>query len=266
MRFYGDSERWWRALLLGDNPALPFRRLRRIFTALPSSPRCKFCHAPFHGLAGPAMRLIGKSPSRLTPELCLQCEAFARRVVGGAEIELSMLFADVRGSTSLAEGMSPTEFGQLINRFFAAATDALVSTHALVDRLVGDQAIGLYVPGFAGKDHAGQAVKAAGLLLRATGHESHPWIPVGVGVHTNVAFVGSVGKEGGATDVTVLGDAPNVAARLASSAAAGEILISEQAASAGGVDTRNLERRDLELKGKSVPVTTFVQQVGAHPG
>jgi adenylate cyclase len=64
------------------------------------------------------MRLMGKSPSRLTPELCLQCEAFAKRIVGGAEIDLSMLFADIRGSTNLAEKMSPTEFGQLINRFF----------------------------------------------------------------------------------------------------------------------------------------------------
>ncbi len=57
-----------------------------------------------------------------------------------------------------------------------------------------------------------------------------------------------------------------MAARLASSAAAGEILISEQAASAAGVGTSNLERRELELKGKSVPVTVFVRQVGTQLG
>ncbi len=264
MKIYGSNERWWRALLLGDNPALPFRRLRRIFTALPTSPRCKFCHVPFHGPIAPLMRSLGKRPSRLTPELCLQCEAFAKRIVGGAEIELSMLFADIRGSTSLAEMMSPTEFGHLISRFFAAASEVLINTHALVDRLVGDQVVGLYVPGFAGKGHARQAVTAATSLLRATGHENQPWIPIGIGVHTDIAFVGSVGKEGGATDITVLGDAPNVAARLASAAAAGEVLISQKALSAASIESRGLERRDLELKGKSTLVTAYVAGHGMN--
>ncbi|HEX6384673.1 MAG TPA: hypothetical protein VF177_08395 [Anaerolineae bacterium] len=91
----------------------------------------------------------------MTPELCQQCQSYASRYLRGAEIELTMLFADVRGSTTLAERMSAAEFSQLISHFFAVASDLLMRSHALVDRLVGDQVIGRYVPGFAGPDHGG---------------------------------------------------------------------------------------------------------------
>ncbi len=257
---YGKTEKWWRALLTGDNPALPFRQFRRLFGLLPAPPRCKFCHAPYRSWGGALMRLIGKSPSRLTPELCLQCEGFAKHTMGGAEIELTMLFADVRGSTVLAEQMSPSEYSRLISRLFATSTDILVRTHSWVDRLVGDQVIGLYVPGFAGPEHARLAVRAAQELLQDTEHgeEGGRWIGVGVGIHTDTAFVGAVGKAGGATDITVLGDAPNVAARLSSAAAAGEILVSEPAVAAAGLDPAHLEQRQLELKGKAHPVTVYV--------
>jgi adenylate cyclase len=260
MAFYGKNERWWRELLSGGNPALPFRHLRHLFGLLPTNPRCKFCHGPFEGTGAVLMRLIGKKPSGLTPQLCNQCEAMARTIPGGAEIELTMLFADMRGSTTLAEQMSPMSYSQLINRFFVTAAEVLVETRSLVDRLVGDQVVGLYVPGFAGRHHAELAIKGARELLRRTGHAdaAGPWVNVGVGVHTDIAFVGAVGTKGGATDITVLGDAPNTAARLSSAAAAGEILVSDGAFTAAALDGAQLERRQLELKGKSDPVQVRV--------
>ncbi len=252
-------EQWWHGLLTGENPAFPFRRVRNILKLIPEGPRCKFCNAPFHGFGAPLMRLIGQYPSRLTPHLCTQCHKVASENLGGAEVELTMLFADIRGSTSLAEKMSPTQFGQLISRFFAVAGDIIVRSQALLDRLVGDQVIGLYIPGFAGENHRELAIGAAQELLRATGHSSTtgPWIPVGIGIHTGVAFVGSVGNAGVATDITVLGDAANTAARLSSSAKAGEILVSENAMITE-LDPTKLESRLLALKGKSQPVKVFV--------
>lgn len=254
-------EEWWRRLLTGEDPDLPVRSFRRIWARLPDGPRCKFCNAPYHGWGGPIMRVMGKGPSRLTPDLCQQCQSYASRNLGGAEIETTLLFADVRGSTSLAEQMSPLEFSRLISRFFATASDILMRSQALVDRLVGDQVVGIFVPGFAGQDHRQRAIAAAQELLRATGHGAAdgPWLPVGVGVHSGVAFVGAVGSATGATDITVLGDAPNVAARLASSAGAGELLISQDAL-AGSFDIDPTEIRQLELKGKSQPVTVHVWQ------
>lgn len=260
MSFYGNSDRWWKALLTGENPILPFRNLRHLFGMLPSNPRCKFCHAPFEGLGSSLVRLIGKRPSRLSPDLCLQCEAFARNIPGGAEIRLSLLFADVRGSTALAERMSPSEFSKLVNRFYVAGTEILVRRHGWVDRLVGDQVVGLFIPGFAGEQHAQMAISAAVELLEEMGHADggEPFLPLGAGVHTDVAFVGAVGTADGATDVTVLGDAANTAARLSASAAEGEILVSESAMRAAGREPGGLEKRTLDLKGKSEPVSAFV--------
>lgn len=237
------------------------RRLRQIFKRLPGHPRCKYCFAPFSGLGSIFARAFyGKRPSKFNPHLCNACEAFAEEHQGGAEIELSMLFVDVRGSTPLAESMTPLEYSVVINRFYTAAAGVLVDADALVDKLVGDQAIGLFVPGIAGSDHAHLAIKAAAAIMRATGHHHArgPWIPLGAGVHTGVAFVGSVGGPGGTSDITVLGDAANITARLSSEAVAGEILISCDSWSAAGLPAAGLEERELTLKGKELPVSVRV--------
>lgn len=236
------------------------RRLRHLFALLPAEPRCKTCNAPFRGIGSFIVRAFyGKRPSKLNPRLCNFCEEFANRYQGGAEIELSMLFADVRGSTTLAESMSIHEFSQLINRFYKVSTDVLIRTDALIDKLIGDEVTGLYIPGYAGKNHAGRAFEAALELLRLTGHgdEAGPWVPVGIGVHTGIAFFGAVGSAEGMTDITALGDAPNVAARLASQAAIGEILISEAACTAAGLTLEGSALRSLELKGRSDPVNAW---------
>jgi adenylate cyclase len=177
-----------------------------------------------------------------------------------------MLFVDVRGSTSLAEGMSATDFSRLMNRFYNVATGTLMRTDAYIDKLVGDEVIGLYFPLFTGSNHARPAVQAAQDLLRVTGHgdKKGPWLPIGVGVHTGIAYVGTVkGAEDTVTDITALGDNVNIAARLASNAGAGEALISEAAYTAAGLNLGHLERRQLELKGKSEPVGVQVLQVTA---
>ena len=187
---------------------------------------------------------------------------------GGAEVELSMLFVDARGSTSLAERMTATEFSQLMGRFYRAATRVLIKTDAFIDKLVGDEVVALYLPLFTGGDHAGAAVQAAQELLRVTGHadKAGPWLPIGVGVHTGVAYVGVVsGAQGTVTDVTALGDNMNVTARLASSAGSGEALISDAAYDAADLDLGNATRRTLELKGKSEPFGVHVFQMAAGP-
>lgn len=78
---------------------------------------------------------------------------------GGAEVEISMVFADVRGSTTLAEGMTPAEFRNLINRFYKASSAELIRSEAIIDRLVGDEVVGYFIPGFAGQEHASKAVE-----------------------------------------------------------------------------------------------------------
>jgi adenylate cyclase len=231
--------------------------MRRISRAIPSDPRCKLCDTPF-GAPGNVMRFIGFGPSRLNRRICSGCIHALEKRPGGAEIELSLMFADVRGSTGLAERMSAAEFSRLMARFYGAAAEVVDRRNGIVDKFVGDQAMALFIPGFAGTDHATDAIEAAHELLDATGHaEGDPWIPVGAAVHTGLAFVGSVG-EGDAFDFTALGDPVNTAARMAASAGIGEILVSREAAQAAGLETAGLESRTLELRGRAETVDAWV--------
>jgi adenylate cyclase len=252
----------WRANFMGENPS--FHRTRRVFTMLPSSPRCKLCNSPFGGAGGIVMRFMGRSPAKMNPNMCDMCERFARIHPGGAEIPLSLLFADIRGSTGLAEKMGTKQFTDLISRFYDAVTEELIKADALIDRLIGDEVIALFVPALTHHRHAEAALDAAKRILAATGHDKRegPWVPVGVGIHTGNAFLGAIGSAG-VSDVTALGDDVNLTARLASLASAGEILISEATRAAVGLPTDGLEPRRLELKGRSAPVDVWVMRIGA---
>jgi len=256
-------ENTWRTLLT-TGESEDEKRLRRIFRMFPSKTKCKWCDLPFDHPASPLLHLIfKKKPSSFNPRFCNVCDDFAVKYQGGAEVELSMLFADIRGSTNLAEGMSATEFKRLIDRFYQVSTKIFIKTNAMIDKLVGDEVTAFYICGMAGEDYARLAVDAAEELLIATGHKdpNGPWAPVGVGVHTGVAFVGAVGTSDGVVDVTALGDAVNIAARLASQAKAGEILLSEKALETAQVNASNLEKRSLELKGKSAAFDVCVMKV-----
>jgi len=254
------EEQWRRLLVEGLNPS--GRRLHSIYARLPANPRCRMCMAPFEGPGGQIVRLFGKRRSNLNPHYCNECEQFARTHIGGAEIRISMLFADIRGSTSLAEHMQPAKFRALIDRFYATATDVLARSEAMIDKLAGDQVSGYFTAGFAGPNFPRVAVQTAQELLRETGHNSPdgPWIPVGIGVHTGIAFVGSVGAQNGLVDITALGDAVNIAARLASHAGPGEILLSRETYSEAGLDLGELEQKQLDLKGRTQPVSVYVLQ------
>ena len=170
----------------------------------------------------------------------------------------------MRGSTPTAERIGDSAFQELINRFFLTSSKVLIDAGAILGALAGDQAVGYFVPGIAGPDYARAALDSAIELLRATGHsdEDGPWIPLGVGVHAGNAFVGLLGEPGHATELTALGDDINVGARLADSAGVGEILVSLQLTDKIGLDTRSLEHRTLELKGKSTPFEVAVVTPG----
>lgn len=190
--------------------------------------------------------------------------AFCRRCPGGAEIELTMLFADVRGSTAMAERLPAEDFAQTMKQFYASATNVLIQSDAYIDKLVGDEVVGLYFPLFAGKGHARRAVEAAGKLLLASGvaNPSGPLFSVGVGVHKGTAFVGTVaGAEGTVTDIAALGHDVHIAARLSSTATGGEALISEAACLASGLDLDHLDRRRVELKGRTEPLDVRVMRI-----
>jgi adenylate cyclase len=249
------SDPMWERLL--NDPDSGFAAGRGFFRMLPSSPRCKMCAAPFAGISAPFMRMLDRGRWDKNPSICGLCFKQLEKARGGAEVELSMLFADVRGSTGLAETMGPGAFQNLLGRFYREATNALVARDGIIDKFVGDEVVGLFLPVLAGQDHAAHAIEAARDLLRATGHgsEGGPWIPVGAGVHTGLAYVGTIGDT--VTDFTALGDSVNVTARLASAAGAGEILVSSASAEGAGLG-ESLETRNLTLRGRTQPLEVRV--------
>jgi adenylate cyclase len=259
-----DAEENWYWWLTGESKhgysreyERTIQRYRRLARLYPGKPRCVECFRP---LAGLGSWLAGTRPSSFSPRFCNVCEQKIREVEAGAEVELSLLFADVRGSTTLAEQMTISEYRSLIQRFYQVTSKVLVEYNAMVNRLMGDQVIGLFVPRFAGSKHAEVAIAAARDMMRVTGHGegASTRIPIGIGVHTGVAYVGSVGTNKGVNELAVLGPAANLTARLSSLAADGEILVSETAAASAQLSIEGLDGRTLELKGISQPVRVRV--------
>jgi adenylate cyclase len=247
----------WRSLLTERDS--PLRRNWRMMKRLPASHRCKVCNMPLTGPASALLRMRGVRPAKMNPRFCSQCETMAEKHPGGVELELTMLFADIRGSTTLAESLGNAAFTRLVGRFYDTVTHILIGSDAFIDRLIGDEVIALFIPLLAGPTHSNRAVEAARRILVDTGHRKPegPWVPVGIGVHTGTAFVGSVGSAG-VTDFTALGDDVNATARLASAAGAGEILVSRSTADAADLDTTRLEPRELALKGRQQSMDVFV--------
>jgi adenylate cyclase len=232
------------------------KQLYNFFRILPHDPRCKLCHTPFHGIGGLlTSALYGRRQSTLNPRFCNVCEGYGKKYPGGAEVEMSMLFADVRGSTALSEQMTPSEFKKLINRFYVAATKSITEEDGLVDKLAGDAVAAFWGSGFAGKDYVARTIRAAQKIARVMQEQN---IPVGIGVHAGVAFFGAMGSVDGLVDISAIGEEVNTAARLGSLAAAGEIIVSEEALAKTVIDANELEIRHLELKGISEPVAVRV--------
>jgi adenylate cyclase len=250
------SEDQFRAVLTGESAELA--RMRGLLRRLPSPPHCKLCAAPFAGPGGVVLRRFGFARSAVNPQLCNNClTGFVKRGITGAEIPVTLVFADIRGSTTIGESMRPADFRAYLDRFYRLGSRAILEHDGLVDKLVGDEIIGLFFGGITGQHHAAAAVAAARALLRAaTRPDASPSgpIPVGAAVHTGIAYVGTTGPEGAVTDFTALGDAVNTTARVAAAAVTGELLVTTDAAAAAELDRSNLAERRLSLRGRTDPI------------
>jgi adenylate cyclase len=257
------NEELWRSLLTGANSKL--RSGRRFFGLLPApntpTARCNMCLVPFDGLLAPVVRLIWHRVRwARSPLYCDVCQGVLKKYPGGVELEVAVLFADVRGSTTLATRMPPGEYSRLMQRFYTAAGRVLAKHNAYIDKLIGDEVMAIFLPMLSGADVARDAILASRELLLATGHDGEPWLPVGVGVHAGIAFVGSVGTEGGVYEMTALGDSVNMAARLAGAAGQGEIVMSEPTYRTANPDFP-AGAKTLTLKGFDNPVAARVHTV-----
>jgi adenylate cyclase len=231
------------------------RMFVRLMHRLPSDPRCAVCRAPYGGFGGRFMGRLGFAPSRKNPRLCSAC--FEKAPMGGVEMEVGVLFADVRGFTTLAERQAPDAVATLLNRFYATAVDVLCD-HAIIDKLVGDQVMALYLPGVFPGEPADHMIADGQALLASAGYGAErPWVELGIGLDYGTAYVGNVGS-GDVKDFTAIGDVVNTAARLQAAAASGEIVMSSRVHHRADGLAAGAEPRELSLKGKSQPEIAMV--------
>jgi len=238
----------WRALLTGEDKSL--LSVRRFWKHLPAAPRCKVCASPTQGLGGAVAKLLWHGPIRNNPLLCKACFGQISGHPGGAEVEITVLFADVRGSTGLAEHISARDVRSLLQTYYRSAAAIIDSNGGIIDKFLGDGIMALFIPVITGENHAGRAITSGREILAAIEREERGTrgLMVGAGVHTGDAFVGVVGSDE-KTDFTALGDTVNVAARLGSIAGAGELLISRVAWERAGLGTPPAER-EVEIAGR----------------
>jgi len=244
----------WHSILTGTGPRR--QKLQQIFRHLPSEPRCRMCSAPFGRPFGPIVHALGFGRFKNNPQLCNPCFTQMSANAGGSEVEVSILFADVRGSTAIAEQMAPAAYSRLLDGFYRHVSQAVIDQGGIIDKYLGDGVMALFIPGFE-SDHAGAAVRAARTML------AQAELPIGIGVHTGQAYVGFMGDTKAVMGFSALGDAVNAAHRLGELAPAAELLISEAAATAAHLDTTGLERRELSLKGREQGITAWAERIEA---
>jgi adenylate cyclase len=228
-----------------------------LFRALPSSPRCGICGAPFAGVGRWVVGPLGYRPSRKNPTVCGTCVEYSPP--GGMTQYVGVLFADLRGFTARFDGGDPQEASLLLRRFYRCAEDVLFPD-AVIDKLIGDEVMALYLPDLK-PDMTREDVPALMLdqaveLLRSVGYrsDSEPFAEMGIGIDVGEAFVGNIGQRA-LYDFTAVGDVVNTASRLQSHAASGEVVLSDRVVTALAAPVGT--RVELQLKGKREPQTAY---------
>jgi len=184
--------------------------------------------------------------------------------LGGAEREVTILFADVRQFTRLSEGMKAGDVVSLLNEVFQIVSDRILARGGVIDKYMGDSVMAYFGAPLPQPDHAARAVAAAldiqrAMAERAAGRGSGcelPALHVGVGIHSGVVVVGNIGSEQ-RTDFTAVGDAVNVAHRLEKLAGPGEILVSEAVQRRVRGAFRLRFEGERRLSGRQEPVHTY---------
>ncbi|MGB8128991.1 MAG: adenylate/guanylate cyclase domain-containing protein [Candidatus Angelobacter sp.] len=202
----------------------------------------------------------------LSPEVVEMVVANPDIRLGGVNQEVTVMFADIRGFTTMSETMEPGRVVEILNEYFTRVTDVIFDNGGTLDKYIGDAVMAVFGAPISKGNDAAAAVNSAmqiqRLLIelnRDAATREWPELRVGIGINTGNAIAGNIGSPR-RLDYTVVGDAVNTAQRLMTNAAGGQILISESTAKKLGKSgkTIDLERLpELKVKGRSEAVPVF---------
>ena len=181
--------------------------------------------------------------------------------LGGKRVDLTVLFADIRGFTSYSEQISPEQLVSVLNRYLAAMAEAVLSQEGTIDKFLGDAIMAWFNAPIPQPDHTLRAVKAA-LLLRETVESLYKELPenshlaFGVGIHYGDAVLGLIGTDQ-RMEYTAISDSVNTAKRIQENSAKNQILISKEAYERVKHQVEAKEYASMSVKGKSQPVEVY---------
>src|SRR5579871_1058624 len=199
----------------------------------------------------------------LSPEVVEMVVANPDIRLGGVNQEVTVMFADIRGFTTMSETMEPGRVVEILNEYFTRVTDVIFDNGGTLDKYMGDAVMAVFgAPISKGNDAANavnSAIQIQRLLIelnRDAAARNWPELRVGIGVNTGNAIAGNIGSPR-RLDYTVVGDAVNTAQRLMTNAEGGQVLISESTAKKLGKNF-DLERLpELKVKGRNEAVPVF---------
>jgi class 3 adenylate cyclase len=203
----------------------------------------------------------------MNPDICTICELMFATVMRrrNVEMDLTILFADLRGYTALAQGLDQDGIREVLDFFYDECAAAIWAEEGLLNKALGDGVMAIFNFPLARSDHAGRAVRTAREIQRRFREQCEPVaarlglspsdLGVGIGIHTGLTAFGEFGRAH--RDLTAVGSVVNLAARLQSAAAPGEIVVTRQVLDRldGGNEPKSA--RDCVLKGYVQPVTAF---------
>jgi adenylate cyclase len=202
----------------------------------------------------------------LSPEVVEMVVANPDIRLGGVNQEVTVMFADIRGFTTMSETMEPSRVVEILNEYFTRVTDVIFDNGGTLDKYIGDAVMAVFGAPISKGNDAAAAVNSAmqiqRLLIelnRDAAAREWPELRVGIGINTGNAIAGNIGSPR-RLDYTVVGDAVNTAQRLMANAVGGQILISESTAKKLGKTGKSIDLErlpELKVKGRSEAVPVF---------
>ena len=192
---------------------------------------------PLHGVFSVPFRLFGIRPSRMNPNTCTICELMFTKVMKARKITIdaTILFADLRGYTSLSQSQSSEAVSGLLDAFYDECAHAIWEHDGLLNKTIGDAVMAIFNFPIRQDDHPRQAVLVAQDIQRRWNARREKFgaelglaraeLGVGVGIHCGELSFGEFGRSH--RDLTAIGTVVNLASRAQSAAAAGEILVTQ---------------------------------------
>ena len=235
---------------------------------------CKGCWeqmrvpVPLRGPAALPFRMFGIRPSKMNPNTCTVCELMFTRVMKARKItvDVTVLFADLRGYTSLSQTLPPDTCSALLDAFYDESAAAIWEYDGLLNKTIGDAVMAVFNFPMRHDNHAERAVLAAREIQRrceARRESLKAEMPgldgtelaVGIGIDSGEVSFGEFGRSH--KDLTAIGTVVNTAARAQAAAEAGRVLVTRAVHERASETTVGSERREYRLKGFDAPVQLY---------